>query len=125
MPNIADLPRILILNYCDWADVETTDSMTWITSIGLKAGVHLFIVSNRMSDKNISPDIKANISNRAVFTITLAQDSRLTGVKGAENLKVGEMFYKPGNSDPKKLTTIFTSESNVKEVVEAAKASNK
>jgi DNA segregation ATPase FtsK/SpoIIIE-like protein len=95
--------------------------MTWIISSGLKAGIHLFIVANRMSDKNLSPNIKANIPNRAVFTLTSAQDSRLSGVNGAETLKEGEMLYEKGNVDPKKLTTIFTPEANVKEVVEVLK----
>jgi DNA segregation ATPase FtsK/SpoIIIE-like protein len=121
LPNVDPLPRILTVNFCEWADIETTDSMKWITSTGLNTGTHLFIIANRMNDKTVSPDIKANIPNRAVFTVTSAQDSKLTGIIGAEKLKEGEILYKQGNSDPKKLTTIFTPEVNVKEVVEAVK----
>jgi DNA segregation ATPase FtsK/SpoIIIE, S-DNA-T family len=124
LPDIDHLPRIIIFNYCDSADVETTYSMAWITNTGLKAGIHLFIVANRTRDKNFSADLKSNIPNRAVFTVTSAQDSRQTDVKGAENLKEGEMLYKQGNSDPMKLTTIFTPEANVKEVVGAVKESS-
>jgi DNA segregation ATPase FtsK/SpoIIIE-like protein len=119
LPKIAPLARILIVTFSDWVDVETTDSMQLITSTGLNAGIHLFIVANRTSDKNLSPDIKANIPNRAVFTVTSAQDSRLSGVQGAESLEEGEMLYRKGNSEPKTLTTIYTPEINVKEVVEA------
>jgi DNA segregation ATPase FtsK/SpoIIIE-like protein len=121
LPNIDPLPRVLHICFCNWKDVETTDAMTFLTSAGLNAGIHLFIVTNRMSDNNLSADIKANIPNRAVFTVTSAKDSKLAGVKGAENIKQGEMLYRQGNSDPKKLTTIFTPEANVKEVVEAVK----
>jgi DNA segregation ATPase FtsK/SpoIIIE-like protein len=123
LPNVNSLPRILTFNFCEWADVETTYSMTSITSTGLSAGAHLFIIANRLSDKNLSPEIKANIPNRAVFTLTSVQDSKLAGVKGAEDLKEGEMLYKKGNSEPKKLTTVFTPEINVKEVIEAVKNS--
>ena len=121
LSKIDALPRILILNRCDWTDVETTDAMTVISTNGPRAGVNLFIVTNRMGENNLSTDVKANIPNRAVFTVTSAQDSKLAGVKGAENLKVGEMLFKVGNEDPLKLTTIYTPEINVIEVVEAVK----
>jgi len=123
LPNIADLPRILCINFCNWVEIETADAITFMTSTGLNAGIHLFIVVNRMSDQNLSADIKANVSNRALFTVTSAQDSRLAGVIGAEDLKEGEMLYRKGNTDPQKLATVFTPEANVKEVVEAIKQS--
>jgi DNA segregation ATPase FtsK/SpoIIIE-like protein len=121
LPNVDLLPRILTVIFCEWVDVETTDSMKWITSTGLETGTYLFIITNRMNDKTVSSDIKANIPNRVVFTVTSAQDAKLAGVKEAENLKEGEMLYRKGNPDPKKLTTIFTPELNVKEIVEAVK----
>ena len=76
-----------------------------------------------MSDKNLSADLKANIPSRAVLRVTSGQDSRLAGVKGAENLGLGELLLKAGNLEPKKLSTIFTPEANVIELVEAVKQS--
>jgi DNA segregation ATPase FtsK/SpoIIIE-like protein len=124
LPNIEKLPRILVVYFCYYADVESNDAMQQITSTSLRTGIHLFIVTNRMSEKNISVDVKSNIPNRAVFTVTSTQDSQVAGVKGAENLKEGEMFYKTGFQEPMKLKTIFIPEVNVKEVVEAVKAAN-
>jgi DNA segregation ATPase FtsK/SpoIIIE-like protein len=122
-PKIEALPRILIINRCDWTDVETTDGMTVLSTNGSRAGVNLFIVTNRMGENNLSMDVKANIPNRAVFMVTSAQDSKLAGVKEAEKLKEGELLFKLGNEDPQKLTTIYTPEINVKEVVGAVKQS--
>ena len=56
-----------------------------------------------------------------MFAETSAQESKYAGVKGAENLEVGEMLFKQGNAEPEKLETIFTPEANVKEFVEAVK----
>jgi S-DNA-T family DNA segregation ATPase FtsK/SpoIIIE len=117
------LPRILIFNVCDWADVETFDSMALLSSTGPKAGIHLFVVANRLSDKNLSQDVKANIPTRAVFTVTSSQDSKLAGVKGAEELEIGEMLFREGNAVPQRLTAIFTPDANVRQVVEAVKRS--
>ena len=117
------LPKILLICFCDWTDVETTDAMIQITNMASKTGIHLVVVTNRLSDKNLSPDIKANIPSRSVFTVTNAHDSRLAGVNRAEHLRDGEMLYKWDNDDPIKLMTIYTSDKNVKEVVEAVKCS--
>jgi DNA segregation ATPase FtsK/SpoIIIE-like protein len=118
LPNVDRLPRILIINRCDFTSIETTDAMTFLSSTGLRAGVNLFIVTNRLGNNNLDPDIKANIPTRAVFGVTSSQDSRLAGVNGAESLKEGEMIFKAGNKDQQKLTTVYTPETNVKEVVE-------
>ena len=116
------LPKILVVAFCNWFDKEVIDSAAWLTNNCLNVGIHLFLVANRLGDKSLSPDLKANIPNRAVFTVTSASDSQLAGVSGAEKLNDGEMFYKIGNQKPIKLTTIFTPEVNVKEVVEAIKS---
>lgn len=102
------LPRILIISYAIGPDIETTEALTWLTNNCLKAGIHLFLVANRINDKNLSSDVKANISGRAVFTVTSAQKSKYAGVKGAESLSEGEMLYKQRNVDPKKFMAIFT-----------------
>jgi DNA segregation ATPase FtsK/SpoIIIE-like protein len=122
---VIPLPSILIINRCEWVDVETTDAMIVLSNSGPRTGIHLFIVANRLSDKTLSPDVKANVPNRAVFTVTSSQDSRLAGVNGAESLKEGEMLYKQENAEPKKLLTVCTLEINVKEVVEAVKQAAK
>jgi len=117
------LPRILLVTICNWIDDESDDLLTLLASTGVRAGVHNIIIINRMSDKNLSADLKANIPSRAVLRVTSGQDSRLAGVKGAENLGLGELLLKAGNLEPKKLSTIFTPEANVIELVEAVKQS--
>jgi DNA segregation ATPase FtsK/SpoIIIE-like protein len=119
------MSRILIVAYLRYSDLETTFSLARLAAGGARAGIHLCIITNRMNDQNLSPDIKANIPSRAVFTVTTAQESKFAGVKGADNLSEGEMLYKQGNAEPKKLTTIYTPEVNVKEVVEAVKNATK
>jgi S-DNA-T family DNA segregation ATPase FtsK/SpoIIIE len=115
------LPRILIVALNLDPDIETIYSLTRLTSDGFKTGIHLFLFANRLNDGTVSPYIKANVPARAVFNVTSAQESKYGGVKGAENLGVGEMLFKQGNAEPEKLTTIFTPEVNIKEVVEAVK----
>jgi DNA segregation ATPase FtsK/SpoIIIE-like protein len=125
LPGIEPMQRILIVDFCDWMDDETTFAMARIASIGSRAGIHIFVICDRMGDKNLSPDIKANIPNRAVFAVTSPQDSRLAGVEGAEKLNEGEALLRTGNSDPKKLVTVYTPEINVKEAVQAVIAAGK
>lgn len=121
LADVEALPRVLVIYSREWADVESTASLTSIASSGLRAGIHLFIIANRMSEKNLSIDVKSNVPNRAVFTVTSDQDSRLAGVRGAESLTQGQMLFKISNSDPIKLSSIFTPEINVQEVVHAIK----
>jgi DNA segregation ATPase FtsK/SpoIIIE-like protein len=125
MSGVDPLPRILIVTFQHGIDIETTDSLTWLTSNGFKTGIHLVLVANRLNDQTISADVKANIPARAVFKVTSPSESNLAGVKGAENLGAGEMIFKQGNEEPKKLTTVFTTEENVKEVVDAVKQATK
>ena len=122
LADVEALPRVLIIYYSEWEDVESMTSLTSIASSGLRAGINLFIIVNRMSEKNISADVKANIPNRAVFTVTSTQDSTLAGVKGAESLQEGEALFRIGNRESVRLSTVYAPEINIKEIVQAVTA---
>jgi hypothetical protein len=57
--------------------------------------------------------------------LSSAGESRTIDVSGAEKLDPGEIIYKPNFGVGEKLKAIFTSEANVKEVMDAVKASVK
>ena len=63
--------------------------------------------------------IKSNIPARAVFRLTLGGESRAIDVSGGEKLEPSKLIYKPNYGIQVKLKAIFTSDTNVKEVVEA------
>jgi DNA segregation ATPase FtsK/SpoIIIE, S-DNA-T family len=119
------LPRILIVAFCEFFDVETEDAFTRLTAQGVRAGIHSIIVVDRTSGQSLPGMIKSNIPARVVFRLTSVGESRAIDVPGAEKLELGEIVYKPNFGSTTKLKAIFTPEDNVKEVVEAVKNSTK
>jgi DNA segregation ATPase FtsK/SpoIIIE, S-DNA-T family len=117
------LPHILVVTFGDFSGVEIEDALVRLTSQGAKAGIHNIIVTDHTSGAILPSTIKSNIPARVVFRLSSVGDSRAIDVQGAEKLQPGEVIYKPNYGNPEKLKAVFTPEANVKEVVEATKAS--
>jgi DNA segregation ATPase FtsK/SpoIIIE-like protein len=114
-------PRILIVTFLETPEPATFHLLTRLTGSGLRTGIYNIIVTDRTNEKNLPNDIKSNVGARAVFRMTSVIDSRAIGVEGAESLGSGEILYRGNFRDQIKLKAVFTSEENVKEVVEAIK----
>jgi DNA segregation ATPase FtsK/SpoIIIE-like protein len=119
------IPHILIVSFFDYFDVEREDAITRLTAQGARTGIHNIIVVDRTSRESLPGMVKSNIPARVVFRLTSVGEARAIDVSGGEKLEPGELIYKPNFGSLQKLDALFTPEANVKEVVEAAKASNK
>jgi DNA segregation ATPase FtsK/SpoIIIE-like protein len=115
------LPSIIFVfnRVQDWTDMpEVKDSLKLLSSLGHVAGISLVLISDRLSAKDIPPEIKSNIQNRAVFKTNNKLDSRLAGVKGAEALDKDELLWRTEeNPAGLKLKGIYSPEEDIKEVV--------
>ena len=115
------LPRILIITFYKFPDMETEDAMSMLAAEGARAGIHSIIVVDRTSGKSLPNRIKSSVPARVVCRLSSTGESKAIDVSGAENLQPGEIIYKPNFGRVEKLKAIFTPEANVREVVAAVK----
>lgn len=118
------LPRILLIVRLFSHDLELDYAYTQITSYGHLTGVHLVMVVDQASGTFISSQVKANIPNRLVFRTTSSSDSSAAGVKGADKLYEGQAILKVANKECVQLTSVYTSDENVSEVISAIQKAN-
>lgn len=86
-------------------------------SYGQEAGIHLILISDRLSSKDLPTNIKTNIPNRIIFKTNSKIDSKLAGVKGAETLEMEEfLFRSQENPSGQKLKATFSSEEDIEEL---------
>lgn len=122
MSGFQALPQIVIVinrvNDLISYSPEFADTLKLIVGYGLRSGVSVILISDRLSEKDLPASIKSNISNRVVFSVSNATDSKLADVKSAENLKPDELLFKNSlNPNGLKLKAVYTSEDNIKEIV--------
>jgi DNA segregation ATPase FtsK/SpoIIIE, S-DNA-T family len=115
------LPRILVVTFPDFFDVEIEDALVRLAAQGMRTGIHNIMVVDHTSGAGLPRMIKDNIPARVVFRMSSAGEARAIEVAGAEKLEPGEIIYKPNFGESRKLKAIFTPETNVKEVVQATK----
>ena len=111
------LPEILLVLRMFDVSEEYEYGLNLISSYGQHTGIHLVMVVDQASGKYISSRLKSNIPNRLVFKTTSVSDSSTAGVKGAEKLGVGEAIMRLDSSGEKKITTIYTSEKDISDVI--------
>ena len=111
------LPEILLVLRMFDVSEEYEYGLNLISSYGQHTGIHLVMVVDQASGKYISSRLKSNIPNRLVFKTTSVSDSSTAGVKGAEKLGVGEAILRLDSSGEKKITTIYTSEKDISDVI--------
>ena len=119
-----NLPRIILISRLTGHNQLLDSAYTQITSYGYQTGIQLILVVDQASGSFISTQVKSNIPNRLVFQTTTSQDSLSAGVSGAHKLSTGQAILKLNNSPEKVITTIYVSDEDVKEVVEAISKAN-
>lgn len=96
----------LMLNRETRKSVE--NSIVRVAQLGRAAGCHLIVATQRPSTNVITGLIKANIPARIAFTTSSAIDSRVIGVKGAENLTgKGDAIYCTTGKDPQRVQCLY------------------
>ena len=96
----------LMLNRETRKSVE--QSIVRIAQLGRAAGVHLIVATQRPDTTVITGLIKANIPSRLAFTTASAVDSRVIGVKGAENLTgKGDAIYHAIGKEPERVQAFY------------------
>lgn len=119
--NFQPLPKIFIIAILNSTD-DSDEYLQHLISNGSSHGIHVFLVLNRATNKEVSSTIKSGIPHRLVFTTTTARDSRTSGVKGAENLSTGQCIFKfTKYSQDTKLTIPYSSEQNAKLLIKEIK----
>lgn len=87
---------------------RTENAVVRIAQLGRAAGVHLILATQRPDTTVITGLIKANIPARIAFTASSAIDSRVIGVKGAENLTgKGDAIYAATGKDPQRVQALY------------------
>jgi DNA segregation ATPase FtsK/SpoIIIE-like protein len=118
------LPRILLVSRLIGHDQLLDSAYTQITSYGHQTGIQMIMVVDQASGSYISNQVKSNIPNRLVFQTTTPQDSISAGVSGAHKLNLGQAILKLNNSPERLITTIYSCEADVKEVVNTISKAN-
>lgn len=127
------LPQIVII-IDELADLimaaqnAVEDSICRLAQKARGAGIHLIVATQRPSVDVITGVIKANIPSRIAFAVTSQVDSRtILDMGGAEKLLgKGDMLYYPqGMSKPIRVQGSFTSDREVREVIEYVKKNSK
>ena len=96
----------LMLNRDTRKSVE--NSIVRIAQLGRAAGMHLIVATQRPDTKVITGLIKANIPSRIAFTTSSAIDSRVIGVKGAENLTGrGDGIFQTTGKEPQRFQGFY------------------
>jgi S-DNA-T family DNA segregation ATPase FtsK/SpoIIIE len=124
LPGVEIFPQVLIIVRLFDHDQMFDYAYTQITSYGHLTGVHLIMVVDQASGTFISSQVKANIPNRLVFRTTSLSDSSTAGVRGAEKLGIGQAILKVADGAETQINTVYTSEDNVKEILESIQKAN-
>jgi DNA segregation ATPase FtsK/SpoIIIE-like protein len=117
------LPHILLITFYSSSDWDTEDVISQIAGVSSRTGIHTIIVVDRTTGKSLPTSFKSTIPARVVFRLSSAGESKAIDVSEAEKLELGEIIYKPNFGGAEKLKAIYTSEANVREVMEAVKES--
>jgi DNA segregation ATPase FtsK/SpoIIIE-like protein len=119
------LPQILyVMNHVEeemvFAPVEVEDSLTRLTSVGHKVGIHILVVSDRHTKDEIPMKVQANITNKIFFRLTNRRDSGQVNLPEVDKLIMGEaVFISDFENENSKIDAIYSSEDNIKTVVES------
>ena len=105
----------LMLNRATRKSVE--NSIVRLAQLGRACGIHLVLATQRPSTDVITGLIKANIPSRVAFMTASGVDSRVIGVKGAENLrgKGDGLFQGVGDRTPQRFTGFYIDDATLTE----------
>lgn len=96
----------LMLNRETRKSVE--NSVVRIAQLGRAAGVHLILATQRPDTTVVTGLIKANIPARIAFKTSSSIDSRVIGLKGAENLTgKGDCIYAATGKEPQRMQSLY------------------
>jgi len=95
---------------------EIKDSLARILLMSHRAGIHLIVSANHLTNKFIPSSILSEIPNKLLFKFNSYHDAGTKTLKEVENLKPGEEIY-VSNNNVIKLDAIYTSEDNIKKLL--------
>ncbi|MDO8658608.1 MAG: DNA translocase FtsK [Candidatus Levybacteria bacterium] len=111
------IPRILFIirNIEDFiTDNDVKEMLKTAISMGGKTGFHFILLTDRLCSENIPTAIKSNIPNRIIFQTGSEEDSALSGIKDAQDLKPKtEFILKLLQQKEKLLSTILVTEDEI------------
>jgi len=115
------LPHILVMinqfeDCLFYSPVEVEDALTRILMLAPRCGVHVIFTANHLTKQFVPTGIQSEIPNRLLFRFTSYHDAGSGIVTEVEKLQPGEALYMSDNN-PIKLDAIYTSEENIKKVV--------
>lgn len=120
-----ELPEIVIaVNHFEhnyyYSPVEVGDAISMIISLGKKVGVHLILVTDRMTKKEVPLEAQANILTKIFFRLTHKVDSGKARIAGVDELGLGEaIIISEFDNKPAKFDAVYTSDENIKAIVES------
>lgn len=99
---------------------EVEASIVRIAQLARAAGIHLVLATQRPTADVVTGLIKANIESRMALTVAQKNDSRiiLDGPGANRLLGNGDMLFKTGGNNPRRVLGCYVSDAEVENVVE-------